>query len=129
MEETLGRVWENLFGRVGGPMTFRIVLQPSVAVFVAIRAGLRDARNGAPPYLWTVFTDAGRRRALLLEGCKDVGRVFVVAIILDVIYQLIAQDSVYPGELLIVATMLAVVPYVAVRGPVTRIASRRRRRG
>ena len=129
MEEFLGRVWENLFGRVGATMTFRLVLQPVVAIFVAVRAGLRDAEHGAPPYLWTVFTDAGQRRALLREGWKDVGRVFVVAIVLDVIYQALVQGTLYPGEALIVATFVAVVPYVLVRGPVTRIAARWNRRG
>jgi hypothetical protein len=110
-------------------MTFRIVLQPAVAVFLAIRAGLRDAKSGAPPYLWTVLTDAGQRRALVLDGWKDVGRVFIVAIVLDVVYQVLFQGSAYPGETLVVATVLAVVPYIAVRGPVTRIASRWTRRG
>ena len=45
MDDLLARVWENLVGRVGGPMTFRLILQPTMAVFLAIRAGLKDARE------------------------------------------------------------------------------------
>jgi hypothetical protein len=43
MRYILARFYE-LGGRVGGPMTFRLVLQPTIATLVAVRAGLRDAR-------------------------------------------------------------------------------------
>jgi hypothetical protein len=50
-----------------------------------------------------------------------VGKVFIVAVTLDVIYELIVYRWVYPGRALIVATVLAVVPYLLIRGPLTRI--------
>jgi hypothetical protein len=40
-----------------------------------------------------------------------------------VVYQLIVDRGVYSLELLITAVTLAVVPYVLVRGPISRIAS------
>jgi hypothetical protein len=43
VEEAIARGWDNLVGRLYGPMTFRLVVQPAVAIFFAIRAGLRDA--------------------------------------------------------------------------------------
>ena len=43
--ETIARGWENLVGRLGGPMSFRFLMQPAVAIFFAIRAGVRDARR------------------------------------------------------------------------------------
>jgi hypothetical protein len=46
MEDMLSRVWESLIGRVGGPLTLRLLIQPTVATFLAIRAGWRDARAG-----------------------------------------------------------------------------------
>jgi hypothetical protein len=46
---------ENLIGRSEGPMTFRLILQPAMAVFLAIRAGLRDAREGKPPLSLTAL--------------------------------------------------------------------------
>jgi hypothetical protein len=46
MEEALIRGWHNLVGRWGGPMSFRLLIQPAVAIFFAIRAGLQDARQG-----------------------------------------------------------------------------------
>jgi hypothetical protein len=38
--------WEDLIGRLGGPITFRLILQPSIAVILAIRDGLKDAKAG-----------------------------------------------------------------------------------
>ena len=122
MEDLFARVWENLVGRVGGPMTFRLILQPLVAALLAIRAGLQDARAGRPAYFWTIFTDPVQRGALLREGWKDVAKVFVAAVSIDCIYQIIVLRWVYPGEALIVAAFLALVPYLVLRGPVDRIA-------
>jgi hypothetical protein len=122
------RAWENLFGRVGGPMTFRIILQPTMAVMLAVIAGLKDARENRPPYFWTLLTDPSQRVDLLRQGWKAIGRVFILAVVMDVIYQLIVVRWVYPVELLIAAVMLAVVPYLLVRGPVTRVARWYRRR-
>ena len=51
-------------------------------------------------------------------------KLFIVAIVLDVIYQIIVLCGVYAGQLLIVATTLAVVPYLVVRGVANRIAAR-----
>ena len=121
MEEFITRVWENLGGRVGGPMSFRLVLQPVVAIFLAVKAGLQDAKLGHPPYFWAILTDAEARRELLREGWKAVAQVFVLAIVMDVIYQVLVFRWVYPGEALLVAFLLACVPYLLVRGPLNRL--------
>jgi hypothetical protein len=125
MDEILQRVWENLVGRVSGPMNFRLIIQPAVATFLAIRAGLRDAREGRPAFFWAALSDPKYRPELLHEGWKDVGKVFILASVLDSVYQLIVNRGVYLGELLITATVLAIVPYVLIRGPVNRIARRK----
>lgn len=127
MEEFFTRVLTSLSDRVGGPMTFRIILQPLMACLLAVRAGLKDAREDRPPYLWTILTDPTQRASLVREGWKSVARVFVLAIVMDVIYQLIVLRWVYPGETLIVAVALAVIPYLLLRGPVNRLARRLRR--
>jgi len=129
MKDMLARVWMNLGDRVGGPMTFRIILQPTMAALLALLAGLKDAREGRPPFFWTVLTDAANRADLLREGWKAIARVFFLAVIMDVIYQWIVARWIYPLEVLIVAILLAVVPYILIRGPVNRIARRWRRRG
>jgi hypothetical protein len=125
VEEALRRGWDNLIGRSDGPMTFRLIIQPAVAIIFAIRAGLRDARNGQRPFLWTVLSNTSRRRELLRQGWGDVGTVFIVALILDAIYQVIAHSAIYTLELLLAATILALVPYALLRGLVTRLARQR----
>jgi hypothetical protein len=47
--------------------------------------------------------------------------VFVLAIVLDVVYQIIAIRFVYPGEAIVVAFILAIVPYLILRGLVERL--------
>lgn len=125
MEEILKRVWENLVGRSVGPMNFRLVIQPVVAIILAIRAGVKDAREGRPAFFWAVLSHRHYRPELLRHGWQDVGKVFILAMILDAIYQLIVHRGVYVLEMLIIATVLAIVPYILVRGPVNRIARRR----
>jgi hypothetical protein len=93
-----------------------------MAAFFAIRAGLADARAGKPPYFWSLISESGHRKALIRDGWKSVGRVFILALVLDVVYQIIVLRFVYPGEAIIVAFTLAIVPYLILRGLVTRVA-------
>jgi len=127
MEEFITRVLTGLSDRVGGPMTFRIILQPLMAGLLALRAGIKDARERRPPYFWTILTDSTQRMALVREGWRSVARVFVLAIVMDIIYQLIVRRWIYPGETLIVAVVLAVFPYLLLRGPINRLIRRLRR--
>lgn len=123
MEELFSRIYENLGERVSGPMHLRLYLQPTMASVFAIIVGLKDARGGKPAYFWTLFTQPEHRRDMLKDGWKSVGKVFIAAMLLDVIYQLVVQRWVYPFEAVLVAFILAIVPYLTLRGPVNRIAS------
>jgi hypothetical protein len=107
-------------------MSFRLVLQPAVAVGLAVRAGIQDARMGSPYYTWAVFTDPEHRRALLRQGGKEIAKVFVIAGVLDMVYQYVALRWIYPGEALLVAFLLACVPYLLLRGVVNRLVRSRR---
>ena len=124
MSDIFIRLWNNLIGRITGPMNFRLIMQPLVAAGFAIWSGVKDARAGRPAFLWTVVTDPDQRSILLRSAWKDVGKVFMLAVILDAIYQLIQLHGVYLLELLIVAPTLAFVPYILLRGPVTRLVAR-----
>jgi hypothetical protein len=121
MEDTLARIWHDLGGRIDGPLSFRLLIQPAVAAVLAIRAGWQDAKAGRAAYFWSVLTDADARRELLREGWKAVAKVFVLAAVLDAVYQILVFRWVYPTELLIVAFMLACAPYLLIRGTANRI--------
>jgi hypothetical protein len=125
MGDTWTRIAENLIGRVTGPMKLRLVLQPIMASVFAIIAGLKDAKAGKPPYLWGLLHDPAQRKEMLQSGWKSVGKVFVLALLLDVVYQVIEQARVYPFEVILVGFLLAIAPDVLVRGLVTRLASRK----
>ena len=125
MEDILTRIFGNLVDRVSGPMKFRLVLQPLMAVIFAIRDGRKDAREGRPPYFWALFTEPDNRRDMLKHGWKATGKVFVIAIIIDAVYQYTELSWFYPGEALLVAAILAFVPYLLIRGPVNRLMRRK----
>lgn len=122
--ETLQRIIENFFGRLDGPLHFRFIVQPLMAIIFATIDGLKDAKTGKPAYFWAIFTRPEQRKELWKDGWKHFGKIFILAIILDAVYQLKVQHTLYPGEILIVSLVLAVLPYVFLRGPVNRIARR-----
>jgi hypothetical protein len=72
-----------------------------------------------------MVSDSKERAELIKDGWKSVGKVFILAIVLDVIYQIIELHFVYVGEAIIVAIILAILPYLILRGIVTRIARRK----
>jgi hypothetical protein len=114
------RFMENMSFRIDGPGKFRFVLQPVMAIIFAVIAGRKDARTGKPPYFWALLTDPAHRSDMLKDGWKSVGKVFVLAIVLDLVFQVMVLKTVYPGEVVIVAFLLAIVPYVIVRAAVNR---------
>lgn len=121
MDQMWARVGSQLMARVSGPLKFRLVIQPAMACILAIRGGIADARAGKPPFFWAILWDPHHRKIMLQSGWKSIGKVFILAIVLDVVYQIIVLHFVYPGETVIVACILAIVPYLIVRGPVNRI--------
>ena len=123
MDDIWMRIIENLGDRLTGPMKLRIFLQPGMAIIFAVLAGLKDAKAGRRPYFWSLLFYPESRAEMLKDGWKSVGKVFVLALILDVIYQIIVLHFVYPGEAIIVAFTLAILPYLIIRGLVTRLAN------
>jgi len=103
-------------------MQFRLVLQPLMAAFFAIRDGLADARAGRPPYFARLVSDSVHRKELIESGWKSVGKVFILAVVLDVVYQLWVLHTVYPFQAFAVAAILALVPYLILCGITNRVA-------
>jgi hypothetical protein len=126
LQGLLSRLWADLVARPGGPLEFRLILQPLVAALLAVRDGRVDARTGRPPYAWTLLHDPVHRRERLREGVKATFRVVLLGVAIDALYQFKVRGTVYPGEALGIALLLGFVPYVLIRGPADRIARRRR---
>ena len=78
-----------------------------------------------PPYFfWAIITDPARRSQLLREGWQHLGKLFLAAITLDLIYERIIYRGICPTQVLLTAVTLAFVPYALLRGVVTRISTR-----
>jgi hypothetical protein len=123
MDDIVTRFVSDLIGRLSGPLTLRLFLQPAVAIALAARDGLKDAREGRPPHFWRMVTgspEARKRRAN--ETWKAVLKVFIMAVVLDCVYQLLVFRWIYPVESIVTAIILAIVPYVLLRGAFDRIA-------
>ena len=116
------RIWEHVLARPGDALALRFILQPAMSTIFAVRDGIRDARTGRSPYFWTIMSDPDRRQARLREGAVATGKIILIAILLDGVYQYIAFKSFFPVEALVIAILLAFIPYFLIRGPVARIA-------
>jgi hypothetical protein len=124
MDDLWHLIADQISDRVSGPMKFRIVLQPLMATFLAIKSGLKDAKSGARPYFWSLVTTPGHRAEMLKEGWKSIARLFLLAMVLDTVYQIYVEHSFHLRAALLVAIILAILPYLLLRGIVTRIANR-----
>jgi hypothetical protein len=121
MLDSVSEFWHDLAARPTGPLAMRFYLQPLMATLFALRDGFKDARNDKPPYFWALFTHPGQRSEMLRHGWKSVGKIFVLAGVLDIIYQLVVLHELHPLQTVVVAAILAIVPYLIFRGPVNRI--------
>ena len=126
----LGRQFlEELTARTEGPLAFRFVFQPLMAIGLAIRDGLHDAKHARSPYLWTILSQPDQRAAHLREGMRATLRVIMLATVLDLVYQVVVLRAIRPLETVVIAFGLAYLPYLLVRGPVARIARSVRQAG
>jgi hypothetical protein len=128
MDDLITRFWSEIAARPNGPMAIRIYLQPIMASIFAIRDGWQDAEQGKPAYFWALLTNPDVRLDSLRDGWKGIRRVFLFAIVMDLVYQAIQLHGFRPFETIFVAVTLAIVPYVLMRGPMNRIISAWKRR-
>ena len=102
--EVRARIWQNLFDRPGGPMTFRFFLQPTMATIAA----LSRWRQGRPDRARSLFLDdphrPGEARVRLQRG-PDRHRAHHPAgpRAWTLIYQFIEFDTFHPAEAVIIA--------------------------
>lgn len=122
--EMLTSRFEHLLGRAGGPLHFRLFVMPLVVTFFAVRAAMRDARAGQPRFFKALLTKPLERGRLVRSMLKDVGKVFIVAVVLDTVYQLMVLKTFILGELLFVVMVSAILPYLVVRSAVSPLMRR-----
>jgi hypothetical protein len=117
------RFWSDMLGRVDGPMTFRFFLQPVMAFLAALPDGIGDAKRGRSAFFWSAWSHPGVRTGRLREGIGSTARVLLLGLCMDVIYQFRVFSEFYPVEALLMAVMLALVPYFLFRWIVERVST------
>jgi hypothetical protein len=115
------RFWQELAERPSGPLAFRFILQPVMAVFLAVRDGWHDAEMHHPPYFSAICHDPLMRGARLREGLRAILRVLLLGVGMDLVYQIVRLHAFRPLETIVVALGLAFVPYLLARGPAARV--------
>lgn len=112
---------DQLLRRASGPMHIRLIIQPIMAILLAIRAGLKDARENKTPFLWEFAKNKEQRKVLTNTMFKDLSKLMILAFLLDFVYQIIDLKSFSLLQALIVMFVLALLPYMLLRGLVTRL--------
>ena len=97
--------------RLKGPGRFRFILQPAVAIFLGIRAGVADAKARKRPYILGLLVDHGQRQAMVKEAFAALSTLIAVAILLDCVSQFLILRRIFPGPALIVGPVLIAFPY------------------
>jgi hypothetical protein len=119
------RFFEDLWARFSGPGRLRFILQPTVAVLVGVRDGKRDSRVRCPPFLSGIGFRRIHRPDLWRSGISSVRDLVAIAIILDLICQILIFREIHPGAALLLGPFLIAVPYSLSRMLTNRIATRR----
>lgn len=126
MQIILANFATYIIARLDGPLHFRFFIQPLMAAVLAFRDGRIDAKKGRTPYAWTILTSPEHRQFLIKDGWQGISKIFILALVLDIIYQLIALRSLNPITALMVGCLLAIIPYVLLRGVANRLTRRRK---
>lgn len=119
------RFFQDILARLSGPGRLRFIVQPTVAIILGMRSGIKDAREGVPPFLWALAFHGKRRRVLLRSAFASIQDLVAIAILLDVISQVLIFHEVRPGAALLVGPLLITLPYVLARALSNRFVRRR----
>jgi len=119
------RFFEDVVARLSGAGRLRFILQPVAASLVGIRDGKSDAHGGRPAFLSALAFHGSCRLDLLRSAFASIQDLVAIAIILDVVSQLLIFENVHPGAALLLGPVLIAVPYSISRAIANRIAGER----
>jgi len=121
------RFFQDVLARLSGPGRLRFIFQPTVAIFLGMRGGIKDAEQGLPPFLWALAFHGEHRRKLLRNALLSIRDLIAIAILLDMISQFLIFHYVRPGAALLVGPVLITLPYSLARALSNRVAQRKGR--
>ncbi len=119
------RFVDDMVARLHGPGRLRFIFQPTAAIVLGARDGVKDARAGEPPFLWGLVFHSADRPGLLRSALVSVRDLVAVAILLDVASQFLIFRMVNPFAALLLGPVLIGLPYACSRALTNRIVRRR----
>ena len=122
------RFLDDLVARLHGPGRLRFILQPTAAIVLGARDGVKDARAGKPPFLWGLAFRGSDRAGMMRTALVSVRDLVAVAILLDIVAQLLIFRIVHPAVALLLGPVLIAFPYATSRALTNRIARGRSER-
>ncbi len=117
--------FRDILARLSGPGRLRFIIQPTVAIVLGTRSGIRDASAGLPPFLWALAFHREHRQELLLNTLRSIRNLVAIAILLDLISQFLIFKEIHPGAALVVGPVLIGAPYALSRALANRIWRRK----
>lgn len=123
------RFTDDMLARLHGPGRLRFILQPTVAIVIGARDGMKDARAANPPFIWGLVFRSSQRPGMMRNALASVRDLVAVAILLDVAAQLLIFRMVHPGAAVVLGPVLIGLPYAASRALTNRLARWRSERG
>ena len=123
MDEVIQKTVEGIVARLAGPMSFRFMLQPTIAVLLGIRDGRLDAKALTPPFIFDlVFKPADREKAIK-SGLRTLLTPMIVGTVLDAVAQYLIFGRVRILPAMLVGMFVMGFPYSLARGISNRIAT------
>jgi len=122
------RFVHDMLARLHGPGRLRFIFQPTVAIVLGARDGVKDARAGNPPFLWGLVFHPADRAGLVRSALASVRDLVAVAILLDVASQFLIFRRVNPFAALLLGPVLIALPYASSRALTNRIVRHQPRR-
>jgi len=115
------RFIDDLVARIHGPGRLRFIFQPIAAILLGARDGMKDAQAGNPPFLWDLAFHRAHRAALFKSAIASVRDLVAIAILLDIVAQLLIFRMVHPGAALLFGPVLIAFPYASSRALTNRV--------
>jgi hypothetical protein len=119
--------FDDILARFSGAGRFRFIVQPTVALVIGVRDGIKDGRAGHLPFVLALMSRSARKCDLLRSAFASVRELISIAIILDVVSQFLIFRRIHPGAALLVGPILIAIPYAVSRALATSLSRKRSR--
>jgi hypothetical protein len=108
-------VWQVMAASLTGKALFRLIVQSAMAIFVGVKMGRQDAREGRLPFLQRLCTEAEGRGSLFNDSMKRVLLPFAIAMVIEAVVEFMLLRTIHPLAVLLVGGFSVWLPFVLTR--------------